>query len=229
MKKEVHLHQTALFQGLSPQQTEDLCHDLGAYRRKYAARSFIWMRGETVSAAGIVLRGSVQAERVGRDGSYQVIASQEEGALFGEVLMGAQGAASPFDIVALADTEVLFLPLENMMREEIARDREAITKFRLNLLQEISAKYWAQQRRVELMRLRSLRGKIALWLLEMKREMKSKIVPLPATREVWAAQLGVNRSALSRELSRMQTDGLVRFDRRSAVLLDEEALSAFAE
>ena len=52
MKKEVHLHQTALFQGLSPQQTEDLCHDLGAYRRKYAARSFIWMRGETVSAAG---------------------------------------------------------------------------------------------------------------------------------------------------------------------------------
>ena len=78
-------------------------------------------------------------------------------------------------------------------------------------------------------RLRSLRGKIALWLLEMKREMKSKIVPLPATREVWAAQLGVNRSALSRELSRMQTDGLVHFDRRSAVLLDEEALRAFAE
>ena len=41
-----------------------------------------------------------------------------------------------------------------------------------------------------------------------------KTIRLPFTREAMAVYLGVNQSALSRELSRMQKEGIIRFQGR---------------
>ena len=47
---------------------------------------------------------------------------------------------------------------------------------------------------------------------------------LSGTRETLAAELGVNRSALSRELGNMRRDGLIDFSRGRFTLLDPAAL-----
>ena len=49
------------------------------------------------------------------------------------------------------------------------------------------------------------------------------------TRETMASLLGVNRSALSRELSRLQREGVLRLERRGIELLDMAALCAMTE
>ena len=51
---------------------------------------------------------------------------------------------------------------------------------------------------------------------------------LPLTRETMASLLGVNRSALSRELSRMEREGTIRLERGGAALLRPAALRAAA-
>ena len=71
-----------------------------------------------MTSAGIVLSGCIRAEQTDSNGTLRVIALHRAGALFGDVLMSSQMQKSPVDIVAAEETEVLFLPLANIMREE---------------------------------------------------------------------------------------------------------------
>jgi CRP-like cAMP-binding protein len=106
------------------------------------------------------------------------------------------------------------------MGTETALCAEALTRVRLNLLSELSEKYWRQGGQLALLRLPTLRAKLSRLLLDARREQGSDTVLLSGTRETLASELGVNRSALSRELGRMQREGLLEARRRRITLLD---------
>lgn len=203
------LEKLPLFIGIEPSQIVPLCRTFGCYTRRYGAGEMLWLRGDRVSAAGIVLSGCVQAERNGPDGSQYIVARHGAGALFGDVLMSSQMQKSPVDIVTCAETTVLFLPLADIMRDESGRSASAQTQFRLNLLGEISDKYWALYRRIGYLSEPTLRGRLMRYLEVLRDEQGSDTVLLPPTRETMAAELYVNRSAMCRELGRMQREGLI--------------------
>ena len=186
------LERTALFDGLDGGEIDALCRSLGCRRAYYERGSVILKRGARVRSAGIVLSGTVQAERNGADGS----------------------------LVAAEDAAVLFVPLDALMSGEGA----ALTRVRLNLLSELSEKYWAQSERLALLRLPTLRAKLSRLLLNVREEQGGDRVRLSGTRETLAAELGVNRSALSRELGNMRRDGLLSVNRAAITLLDVAAL-----
>ena len=218
------LERTALFDGVARAEIDALCRALGCRRAYYKRGSVILKRGERVHSAGIVLRGAVLAERNSADGTRHIVARHGTGALFGDVLNVSRDRHSPVDIVASEDTDVLFVPLDALMREGAASDAAARERVRLNLLSELSEKYWAQNERLALLRLPTLRAKLAKVLLRARNEQGSDCVTLSDTRETLAAELGVNRSALSRELSNMQRDGLLTARRARITLPDAERL-----
>ena len=93
-----------------------------------------------------------------------------------------------------------------------------------NLVLTISDKYFALDRRVELLICKSLRARISLWLLDEAHRAGSDTFTTPLTRAGLAEYLNCDRSALSRELSRMQHDGLIETWRSSFKLLDKDRL-----
>ena len=93
-----------------------------------------------------------------------------------------------------------------------------------NLVLTISDKYFALDRRVELLICKSLRARISLWLLDEAHRAGSDTFTTPLTRAGLAEYLNCDRSALSRELSRMQHDGLIETWRSSFKLLDKGRL-----
>ena len=218
-----------LFSGIAEEELLPLCRTLGCRRCRYGKGAVLWSEGERVFSAGIVLSGCIRAEQNGDDGSLRVVALHRAGALFGDVLMSSQMQRSPVDIVAAEETEVLFLPLENIMRESADGLAAARTRFRLNLLGEISDKYWALYRRIGLLSAQGMRARIARYLLGERERQGTARLSLPMTRETMASLLGVNRSALSRELSRLQREGVLRLERRGIELLDMAALRAMTE
>ena len=213
------LEKLPLFMGIEPSQIVPLCRTFGCYTRRYGAGELLWLRGDRVSAAGIVLSGCVQAERNGPDGSQYIVARHGAGALFGDVLMSSQMQRSPVDIAACEETTVLFLPLADIMRDIGGRSASAQTQFRLNLLGEISDKYWALYRRIGYLSEPTLRGRLMRYLEVLRDEQGSDTVLLPPTRETMAAELYVNRSAMCRELGRMQRDGLIFLLRRECTIV----------
>jgi len=219
------LARTALFEGITREEIAALC---GAYRCRsahYPKGSVLWRREERVTRAGIVLSGCVQAEQNGADGTLRIAARHGPGALFGDVLTASRAQTSPVDIVAAEDTRVLFLPLTELVRGGGGAPRAAEERFRLNLLAELSDKYWGLYRRLGYLSAPTTRAKLARRLLA---EGKPQFT-LRQTREALAAELGVNRSAMSRELGGLAREGLLTVRRGSFTLHDVPALRRIAE
>ena len=79
---------------------------------------------------------------------------------------------------------------------------------------------------MELMCCKSLRGRICMWLLEQRERCGADTFTTSMNRTELAAFLNCDRSALSRELSRMQEEGLIELFRGSFKLPDPERLRA---
>ena len=184
------LRRTALFHGMEDGDIRRLLDCLHCPVRRYGRGEFLWHAGDAVPMAGIVLSGCVDAVQYGEDGGAVLTVRQEKGGVFGDLLMAA-GQASPLSLVASAEgAEVLFLPLEGILSD---CGRGCACHIALP----------------------QLRRRILLFLRDRREETGSDYFRLPYSRQEMAEVLGVNRSALSRELGRMQREGLLEFYRSS--------------
>ena len=170
----------------------------------------------------MLLSGKIKAYRLNRQGEENLQSVLGPGSMFGDMLMATDNGKSPVTVEVTEDARVLFVPFDSIM----AAGGEFGNRLRVNLLHELSARYWALSRKVRYLSERSLRGRIALFLLDAARDQGGLTFTLPMTREAMASLLGVNRSALSRELSRMEKDGLVAVYRGSFRLLSREGLES---
>ena len=93
-----------------------------------------------------------------------------------------------------------------------------------NLVRTISDKYFLLSRRVDLLLLKSLRAKVCAYLLSEAEVHHSLTFTIPYSRIQLADYLNCDRSALSRELSLMQRDGLLETYKSSFKLLEPDAL-----
>lgn len=223
------LKKTTLFEGVEVPEIMPLCRALHCRRAHYQRGAVIFRRGERVERAGIVLSGAVQAERNSADGALHIVARHGTGALFGDVLSVSREGVSPVDIVAAEESEVLFVPLTELMEDGELTDGSARVRLRRNLLRALAEKYWSLNRQIEVLRAPTLRARLARRLLDERRMRGSDTFTLPGTRETLAAELGVNRSALSRELGAMRREGLLTAQRGAFTLLDVPALRRIAE
>jgi len=222
------LEKLNLFAGIDSGEIMPLCRRFGCYTAEYGRGEALWHRGDRVKAAGIVLSGCVQAEQNTASGLQRISARHGAGSLFGDVLMSSRMQRSPVDIIACETTLVLFLPLERIM-EDGATPSPGQVRFRLNLLGEISDKYWALNSRITCLLAPSLRGRIARYLLLEQEKQGSETLHLGYTREQMSAQLCVNRSAMCRELGRMQQEGLLALKGKTCVLQNIPAIIDAAE
>ena len=92
------------------------------------------------------------------------------------------------------------------------------------LVRTISDKYFSLSRRIDLLVLKSLRAKVCAYLLSEAERAGSLTFSIPFSRIQLADYLNCDRSALSRELSQMQRDGLLDTYKSSFKLLEPEAL-----
>ena len=93
-----------------------------------------------------------------------------------------------------------------------------------NLVRTVSDKYFLLSRRVDLLLLKSLRAKVCAYLLSEAEAHHSLTFTVPYSRIRLADYLNCDRSALSRELSLMQRDGLLETYKSSFKLLEPDAL-----
>ncbi len=212
----------SLFRGLAP---EDVAAFLKAARCRFTGfprGGILLSQGDSVTAAGVLLSGRIKAYRLDRQGAESLQSVLSPGGMFGDILMATDGGKSPVTVEAMEDARVLFVPFDSIM----AAPGELGNRLRVNLLHELSSRYWTLTRKVRYLSERSLRGRIALFLLDAAKDQGGLTFTLPMTREAMASLLGVNRSALSRELSRMEKDGLLAVYRGSFRLLDRAGLES---
>ena len=205
----ITLHGTALFRELAQQEMQALVAALGLTVRDWPAGAYLLQQGEENDNVLVVLSGRLCGERSTREGRTVTVNEMERGDLFGDVLSGAR-EKSPVAVRCEQAARTASFPMEALLRAAPGLEGARTTALR-GLINEIGAKYFALNRRVRLLLASGLREKVALYLLEQ--DKGERPVVIPHNREEQARWLGCDRSALSRELGRMQQEGLLRYER----------------
>ena len=145
----------------------------------------------------------------------------EEGNVFGEIFLFGDRRHYWYDAVASKDVTVLEVPWDFFYHfcSNACDHHKQLTQ---NMLEILSENNFKITRKLHIVSTSSLRERIAIWLIDSMDE--KGVVELKMNREQLADFLGVARPSLSRELMRMQADGLVLVSKKMITVLDKEAV-----
>ena len=209
---KVNLCNVPLFKDLLPEEIEKFMHFTGTTVKRYK-------RGERVLEAfapnaniGVIINGEAQILSLDRLGNETVGHSLENGAIFGTVsaILGEDLIATSVQLTT--DADILWIPYRSLLvaGPKLGRMHGIVMK---NLLETFSRKNVLMMQKVELLSQKTLRERMILYLLQRERRQNSERVRVPGRVQL-ARELECNRSALTREISRMQEEGLVKCGER---------------
>ncbi len=150
-------------------------------------------------------------------GNVSVVGFCEPGEVFAETYAIIRDEPMMIDVVAVEPTDVLFLDTAKIMSTcPKACSHHGQIGRNLNMI--AAQKNLALSRRIFHSAPKSIRGKVLSYLSFIAAQANSDEFDIPFNRQQLADYLGVDRSALSAELSRMQSDGLIETTRSHFVL-----------
>lgn len=217
------LSKTVLFQGTTPEETEQMLSCLKAGKRKYKKEEMIYRAGEVVSCVGVVLLGSVLIENDDVWGNRSVLERVGEGEIFAETYASIPDQKMLVNVIAAEDTEILFLNVGKMLHI-CSNSCIFHNKLIKNLLQVCAQKNLALSRRIFNTSSKSIRGRLLSYLSNQAVLCNSKEFDIPFNRQQLADYLSVDRSALSKELGKMSKERLVYVKKNHFRLLSVQEL-----
>ena len=215
------LSKSVLFRGIEPGELEEMLRCLQARARAYKKGERILRVGQAVAEMGLVLTGGVTIESDDVWGNRTVLDHVGAGQSFAEAYACAPGEPLMVEVVAAENCEALFLNVERVMTtcpSACAHHNRLVG----NLLAATAQKNLVLTRRMFHISPKTIRGKLLAYLSDRAIRQGSYRFEIPFNRQQLADYLGVDRSALSNEISKMARDGLLRCE-RNVFTLSERA------
>ena len=199
-----------LFHGFSLLQLPKLLERLRAQKRNYKAGSFVKREGDPADFIGIVLEGSVHVMRIDYDGNRNIISAIEKGELFAEAFVCAGVEKLPVDIAANTDAVILFLSREQLFAQTVQMEDGRLPNLLIaNLLRIVAGKNVKLNQKLRYLSNKTTAEKLLDFLSDQAKEHHSKEFTIPYSRQELADFLGVERSAMSAEISKLQKKGIL--------------------
>ena len=200
------IEKVPLFAGIPKNKITDVLSALKARVRSFEKGRTIFGEGDAVTEAGIVLSGKVDILKEDYHGNRNLISVLNEGELFGEALCCTEAEIQPFEIVASVNSLILLFECKTVMEDT---SFEYYGQFMRNLLQEIAEKNLTLRRKITLLSKRTTREKIMEFVLSESKRAGGSEFDIPYDRQQLADFLGVDRSAMSVEISKLRADGVI--------------------
>ena len=203
-----------LFNGLSPQELQQALQFFFAHEKRYARGEALKDALSPLPAFGLVLSGSVAVSMEDIDGREMLLAHVSPGQTFGEALCFL-GETAPLTITALTEARILWLRCDHL-RQPPATPLAQTLQARFTAM--LARRTLKMNDRIQILSRGSIREKLRAFFTECARDAGAASFTVPFDRSGMAAYLGVDRSALSRELSRMRREGLLDFEKSNFTL-----------
>ncbi len=203
-----------LFSEIARQDIEHILSCMDSRQQNFVKGSFIFLAEESYPKIGILLSGKAQVIKENIHGDRMIIGSLEPGSLFGETYACVGLPRIPVSVEAVEDCGVLLLDINRMLKtcnNTCAFHQKLIA----NLLNIIATKNMMLNRKMSYITHKTIRGRLLAYLEDQAERANSDRFEIPFNRNELADYLCVDRSAMSRELSRMKKEGLLEFNRRA--------------
>ncbi len=213
-----NITKSPLFTGISEAEARVLINCLSAQTQRFEKNGFILRAGDKVRSIGLILSGSVHIVKEDFWGNRTIIAKFEAGGIFGEALSYAQVETLPLSVIAAEQSEIMFLDYKRIISpcEKVCPFHNRLVE---NMLAILAKKNIILTQKIDHITRRTTREKLLSFLSEYAIRAGSNSFTIPFNRQELADYLSVDRSAMSRELSQMRDEGILRFDRNRFELI----------
>jgi len=187
----------------------------GSFRMTTLSKDHILhLEGEPCSKLEVILSGRVVAERISETGDLLPVADFAKNDVLGGGLLFSQNPYYPMTIRVDQQSIIIQIPKDVLFSLLCSNP-----VFLLTYLELTSDRTSVLTNRIKNYLSRPLRECIASYLDHQSLVQQTKCIELPMTKTALAQQMGVQRTSLSRELKKMQDEGLLRVDRQSITIL----------
>ena len=193
--------------------------------RRYSPGEVIFSEGEPCAGLYVVERGHVRLFKTSASGREQVLTIDGPGSSVAEIPV-FDGGAYPASGTAVDDATLLFIGKQDFQALCLAHPQVA-----LKVLRAVGARLRRLVGIIEELSFTTVRHRLVSFLLRMAQQ-EGRPTPegialvLPANHQELAAQIGTVRELVSRNLSRLQAEGLLKLDSRAVVVRDLQRLEA---
>lgn len=213
-----HLQNTTLFRGLTEAETEAALTALHAREKAYRKGDILLHAGSTTEDLGLVLEGSVSVESNDIWGNRTLLNHVGKNQFFAETYAYLEDAPMLVDVIANENCRILFLRTGSL-RNTVMPGASWQGKLIANLLTISSQKNLALSGRSFHTAHKTIRRRVMSYLNAVALQKGSTEFDIPFDRQQLADYLNVERTALSKELGRMQKDGLLEIRKNHFHLL----------
>lgn len=206
------LKKCKLFYDISDDDRKELLKCLEACSKKYKKDEFIIHSGEKITDVSIVLNGSVHIIKEDFWGTRYLLMAATAGEVFGETFPFAQTNLSPVSVLCNEDSEILSINF----RKVITTCPSACvfhTKLIHNMIKMLAVRNVALTQKIEVIMKKTTREKLLSYLSAEAIKNQNDSFLIPFNRQQLADYLSVDRSAMSAELSKMQSEGLISYSK----------------
>ncbi len=212
------LKDNVLFKGLTDDEITDCLKELKAAEKSYKKDTLILHAGDVTKRMGLVLGGSVTIESNDIWGNCTILSHVGRGQYFAETYALLPNEVMLVDVRANEDCRILFLNVGGAFNSS----SEWSGKLTRNLLMISAHKNLTLSGRNFHTSPKSARGRILSYLNTVALQKHTNEFDIPFDRQQLANYLNLERTNMSKELTRMKNDGLIECRKHHFKLLRTE-------
>lgn len=219
MKKYLkQLQRNELFNNFNLNDLESILNCLSAKVNYFKKKEIILKQGTHVHYVGIVLSGGIQIIKEDIEGNINILSHLGINDIFAEAFAYADIYECPITVQATENCEIMFIDCKRIIK---TCNNACVFHWNLieNMLSMIAKKNIMLNQKMEILSKRTIREKLLAFFNTQIQMNHSKRFSIPYNREGLAFYLCVDRSALSRELSNMRDEGLIKFNKNEFEVL----------
>lgn len=192
----------------------DLIYSLKDYKRN----DQLFRQGDICDALYILMTGSVKTEMITENGNLLGVEIINAPRPLAPAFIFSSNNRFPVDVIAIEDVEVLRIP-----KDEVVRLMSTHPDFMQQFLKHNANRTQFLTNRLQLLSIKTIKGKIAHFLLEQANE-EGMSFSINRNQTELAEFFGVARPSLARSLSEMIEEGVLNVNKKQYTILDIKKL-----
>lgn len=212
-----NLKKNSLFRNMSEEEIRRILDLSSCIQETYEKDTIVIEEGESCDTIGFVLEGTLTIQQYGRSGDALTINIFRHGDCFGAPLLFTSRAKYPFTLVTSTRSTVLFIPFR-LMKSMLDESKT----FNLNYLTFLSNHIFVLKNKIKILAHNDVRSRLMIYFSREIEIAGSTIFRMRHKKTEIGEIIKVARPSVSRELSNMERDGLLKIDSNEVTILAPE-------
>ena len=216
--QEYDISSCPLFKGISKEEQQAFLMRLVSNKKVIEKGQYVVRQDDEIRYMYLLVKGVVRTEMITQEGNSLEIEFIDAVRPLAPAFMFAHYNRFPVDVITIEECHFLLIPTQVWLNEMMSNEVLLTNFLKLN-----SNMIVFMSQKLQMISIKSIKGKLSLYLLENTTEENRSFV-LKRNRTQLAEYFGVQRPSLARTIAELVDKGIISIDKREVTVLKREEL-----